>query len=274
MTQPTHLTTLETHSINVETFGEGSRRVVALHCALGRGSSWKGYGRAFADQIQLLAPDLPGHGKSGDWAEPGLMRFAARQIIDELAGEQSIDLVGHSYGGMIALEYATRFPQKVRTLTLIEPIYLALAGVDNRPLLDLYLEQMQPHFDALAAGDHREAAALFLNVWGGGTRLDDLPPPAQTALARQIPVVDACKPGDEKGVEEAETLERMKALSMPIRLLWGENTLAVVKEIMQGLEQRLPQAIACEVSGAGHMLPLTHSDQIMAHLADIWGLET
>lgn len=263
-------TTLENYKVNVETYGEGARKVVALHCALGRAAGWKQYAGILGDQVTISAPDWPGHGKSAPWTEAGLMRHTARDIVDELIGDESIDLVGHSYGGAIALEFAARAPEKVRSLTLIEPIYLAVAGADNRPILDDYLAQMQPHFEALAAGRNEEAAQIFIDVWGGDTRWEDLPPPAQAGLSQQIPVVDAFKPGDETGKEEQETLALLERLSMPLTVIYGGKTMPVLKQVVTGLKTRLPHAKVVEIESASHMVPLTHGAEVAKHLQATW----
>lgn len=270
MSNTMSLDTIKNNKINVETYGSGDRKVVALHCALGRAASWKQYGAMFNSEITLKAPDWPGHGKSAPWQDTGLMRMTARDIVAELVGDEPVDLVGHSYGGMVALEYAARNPEKVRSLTLIEPIYLAVAGEDDRPVLDDYLAQMQPHFDALAEGRNKEAAEIFMDIWGGGTRLADLPEPAQVGLSHQIPVVDACKPGDETGVEERDTLARLSSLDMPMTMIYGEKTLPVVKTVMTGLKARMPHAALVEVADAAHMAPMTHSKEISEQLQALW----
>ena len=155
-------------------------------------------------------------------------------------------------------------------MTLIEPIYLAVAGADNRPILDDYLAQMQPHFEALAAGRNEEAAQIFIDVWGGDTRWEDLPTPAQAGLSQQISVVDAFKPGDETGREEQETLALLDNISMPVTVIYGEKTMPVLKHVVEGLKARLPHAEVVEVESASHMVPLTHSKEVAKHLQATW----
>lgn len=265
--------TIASHNINVEHYGNGDRRVVALHCSLGRAASWKNIANMLGDSVTITAPDWPGHGKSAPWMEGGLMRHAARDITAELIGDECIDLVGHSYGGLVALEFATRFPEKVRSLTLIEPIYLALVGLDDRPTLDRYLAQMQPHFDALANGDNDVAARIFMDIWGGGVTWEQLPAAAQAGLIQQIPVVDACKPGDETSPEDIATINLLPRLTMPVKVIFGSQTLPIVKQAMQGLSTRLPEAALVEIAGAGHMVPLTHGNEVAAEIAATLGIK-
>lgn len=248
--------------VNVETYGSGPRRIVALHCALGRAAGWKAIAKALGDDITLIAPDWPGHGKSAPWTKTGLMRETAVAITADAVGDGPVDLVGHSYGAIIALDFATRYPEKLRSLTIIEPIFMAVAGQDNRPLLDHYLADMQPHFDALAEGRNEEAARLFMEIWGGGVAWDKLPEPARAGLTQQIPVVDACKPGDENSPEERRVLENLEQLTLPVTILYGGDTLSVVKLVMAGLQKRIPHADLVEIEGAGHMVPLSHSAEV------------
>ena len=51
--------TLENYKVNVETYGEGERMVIALHCALGRAAGWKQYAGIFGDQVTISASDWP-----------------------------------------------------------------------------------------------------------------------------------------------------------------------------------------------------------------------
>ena len=248
--------------VNVETYGSGPRRIVALHCSLGRAAGWKAIAKALGDDFTITAPDWPGHGKSGPWTKAGLMREDAVAITSDAVGDDPVDLVGHSYGAIVALDYATQFPEKLCSLTLIEPIFMAVAGEDNRPLLDHYLRDMQPHFDALAEGRHEDAARLFMDIWGGGVPWNELPEPARAGLTQQIPVVDACKPGDENSPEERRVLENLHKLTMPVTLLFGGDTLPVVKLVMEGLQKRILYAKLVEISGAGHMVPLSHSKEV------------
>ena len=261
---------LEEYAINVETFGTGARKVVALHCSLGRAAGWAQIATPMGDQITLFAPDWPSHGKSGPWTETGPMREAAVAITGNVVGDGPVDLIGHSFGAIIALDYATRHPEKVKTLTVIEPIFMAIAGEDDRPLLDAYLKDMEPHFSALAEGRNEDAAKEFIRMWGGGADWDKMPEPVKAGMIRQIPIVDACKPGDENSPEERRVLDALCKLTMPVKIIYGGSTLHIVSLAMKGLAARLPNAEMVEVPKAGHMLPLTHPQVVIEELQKLW----
>jgi pimeloyl-ACP methyl ester carboxylesterase len=76
--------------------------------------------------MQLLVPDRPGHGLSPSEGRPDDAE-ADGEWVAELLGDGA-HLIGHSFGGCIALNAAARRPSAVQTLTLIEPGMQALAA--------------------------------------------------------------------------------------------------------------------------------------------------
>lgn len=106
----------------VEAIGEGPP-VVLLH-------GFTNYGLAWAPQLPALAyagyrvviPDLPGHGRSQPLAGDGTvaeLAAAVRAVCDRLALSR-LHLVGLSLGGMVALEFAVRWPERVAALVLAD----------------------------------------------------------------------------------------------------------------------------------------------------------
>ena len=118
--------------IYIERWGEAGPRVVMVHGGA-QGTSSAGH-RNFSHQEsiatsgwQLIIPDRPGHGRSPD---PGRPDDAAADgvWVAELLGTRA-HLVGHSFGGLVAVAAAARRPAAVTSLTLIEP---ALFGVATK----------------------------------------------------------------------------------------------------------------------------------------------
>lgn len=255
--------------INVETYGNGSRRVVALHCALGRAATWAALARHL-DDTAIIAPDWPSHGKSKPWTGQGLMLERAMAIALECIGTEPCDLVGHSYGALVALHLATQHPELVRSLTLIEPIFLSAAAHEAAETLDAYLAKMQPHFDTLSKGDQVTAAQEFIEIWGGGVKWEQIPEAGRDALVKQIPIVGACRPGDYNSPADEAVWAKLDDLRMPILLVHGDKTVRIIKDIMQILKRRLPHSQEVIISKAGHMVANTHAAEIAEHLKVFW----
>src|SRR5687767_3335975 len=107
--------------LSARTQGAGNP-VVCLHSSAGTHAQWQGLSHALSSRWQVLAPDLYGHGRSPQWpvaamntlhvdaqAVTALMEAAVPQI--DTCG---VHLVGHSYGGAVAMQMALRHPSRVR----------------------------------------------------------------------------------------------------------------------------------------------------------------
>ena len=97
-------------------FMEGPARAVALHGYTGSGSDWAALAPALG--VDLLAPDLPGHGRS----EGGLAFSEAVDRLAHLAVASDFGAcawIGYSMGGRLALAAAIAHPERVRALVLL-----------------------------------------------------------------------------------------------------------------------------------------------------------
>ena len=111
-------------SVHVTRWGHSGPAVLLVHGSA-QGSA-RGGDRHFSGQERLaergwhfVVPDRPGHGRSPAPGRPDDAE-ADGELIAELLGD-SAHLVGHSFGGCVALAAAARRPSAVRSLTLIEP---------------------------------------------------------------------------------------------------------------------------------------------------------
>ncbi len=101
--------------------GAGRPPLVVLHGMLGSSRNWLSAGADLAAHFHVWALDLRNHGKSPH-AEP--MDYSA-MVADVLAwldaqGLAQVDLMGHSMGGKVAMVLATRHPERVRRLVIVD----------------------------------------------------------------------------------------------------------------------------------------------------------
>ena len=240
--------------------GDGPRDVLAIHCTLAHSGAWRGLLREMEGEITLHAIDLPSHGRSADWHEDqgdfqDVSAAGARAVFD-----RPMDLLGHSFGATVALRLAAERPELVRSLTLIEPVFFAVAALDDPDALARHDADAQPFFDTYTSGDAALAARLFNRMWADPTspRWPDLPEATRAAMTRAIHVVPASGAAifnDRQGLLKDGGLS---ALTAPTQLLRGSNTHDVIGVINEGLARRMPNATSHVVDGAGHMLPITH----------------
>ncbi len=106
-------------------FAPGQPTVVLIHGVLNDHSVWILQSRYLAHHgFNVLAIDLPGHGRSGGEA-PATVEEAARSVLGLLdaLGVERAALVGHSFGSLIALQAAADAPERVRHLGLVGTAY-------------------------------------------------------------------------------------------------------------------------------------------------------
>jgi lipase len=118
-----------TAELHVHRYGpSGPVRMLAIHGLTGYGGRWQ-HLAADLPEISIAAPDLLGHGRSS-WAAPWTLDAnvsAFAQLLDDEADAPAL-VVGHSFGGAIALQLAAVRPDQVAALLLLDPA-IGLDGV-------------------------------------------------------------------------------------------------------------------------------------------------
>ncbi|MCM2562669.1 alpha/beta hydrolase [Lutimaribacter sp. EGI FJ00015] len=255
---------VDTHWVRM---GHGHRKALLLHCSLGHSGGWQGVARYLDDMLDMTAFDLPGHGRSADWdGVSDLQTVSMNMALDFLDPDQPLDLIGHSFGGTIALRIAVERPELVRSLVLIEPVFFAVAMADRPDLLDMHDQDLGPYYRAMQAGELEEATRIFSGFWGDGRAWDTIPAPQRAAMVKRIRLVHAGHPqiyGDKAGILASGALDR---LSHPTLLIEGGDSPPYVAAINDGLMKRLRRAERIVVDGAGHMVPITHPEEVAAQV--------
>jgi len=246
-------------SVHWQVFGTGERPVLALHCSLAHGGAWAGVAASLGEDVTVTAPDLPGHGQTGDWDGEGDFVRRCTQVAGTMIS-RPVDLVGHSLGGVAALRLALNAPQAVRTLTLIEPVLFAAAR--GTPEYVACRAEAERSFAPLAQGDREAAARAFTATWGGGVPWEKMPERLRRYMTERIhliPATDAQMFDDCGGLLDEDRLE---SLDLPVMLISGGASHPIVPRIAEAIAGRLPDVALAEVPEAGHMLPITHPAEV------------
>lgn len=145
-------------NLNVYRYGPSDGpRVLALHGITGYGGRWRDLANNYLPQAHVIAPDLRGHGHSPA-LPPWTFDAHVADLVEVLDGEPAV-VVGHSFGGAIAVRLAARCPELVRSLVLLDPA----VGLPPQMLLDISLDTLRsPDYTDIA-----EARSDKLdNAWG------------------------------------------------------------------------------------------------------------
>jgi lipase len=122
-------------SLNVYRYGpDGPIRVLAIHGLTGHGKRWHTLATKHLADVAVAAPDLLGHGRSS-WAAPWTIEAnvdALGALLDADADGPAV-VVGHSFGGAVALNLAAARPDLVSGLVLLDPA----VGLDGEWMRDI-----------------------------------------------------------------------------------------------------------------------------------------
>lgn len=244
--------------------GSGERKALLIHCSLASQAAWKGIAAILDPLLQMTAFDLPGHGQSGDWDRRGDIHTVATAIAADLIGAPC-DLIGHSYGATVALRLALEQPEKIRTLTLIEPVLLA--SVRDQEIYASHHAEFAPFVAALDSGDMRGAARAFTAIWGDNEPWDSVPEAQRVYLEGRINLIPESASTINDDAPGVLTPGRLEQLNVPVLLIEGQQSPAIIAAVQSALASRLPCVRRVVIPGVGHMAPLTHPAPIAEAIA-------
>jgi pimeloyl-ACP methyl ester carboxylesterase len=244
-------------------FGTGPERGLMLHCALAHSKAWTRLAAELGDLLTMIAPDMPGHGKSGAWDHRGDLHDQVTAIALDCLGDGG-HVIGHSFGATIALRLAIEAPDLVHSLTLIEPVLFAAAGESDASVLQEYIDTSQGFGAALAREDWALAAADFIQIWGDGRPWSDLTDREQALFSSQMHFIRETEPCLLQDTAGLLRPGRMEGIICPTLLIRGQNTEPVIAAIHATLARRIPDTVETVIEGAGHMVPISHPVPVAA----------
>jgi pimeloyl-ACP methyl ester carboxylesterase len=189
----------------------------------------------------------------------------AAALLDHL-GVRRAHIAGHSTGASIGAQLALDHPEKVHTLTLLEPTLVSL------PLGGPFLRAAGPVFEAYDSGDHSGAFAMFVAAASG---LDW--ETCRALLEERIPgvVTQSIKDADTFFGIELPALaewtfgpEQAAAIRRPVLSVIGAETQPLWLEIAEFLRTSIPQVEELRVDGVGHLLQMQRPKPVARGMAE------
>ena len=168
-------------------------------------------------------------------------------------------LVGHSRGATITARVALEGPDDVASLTLIEPVLFNLLEESQDPRRVEYLELAHAMMVLGRFGERERAASLFLDYWVGPGGLEAVDDKMRPYIARTVKRVENKLFGVSGFAPGALSAADFGRLSARALLLRGEETKDASRGISEILREAIPGLEYREVTGAGHMSPVTHT---------------
>ena len=161
-------------------------RVIALHCSGSGASQWRYLAEGLGGRYEVSAPEHYGCESTGPWTGEHAFTLAdeaaqAIALIDR--SDDKVHLVGHSYGGGVALNVALARPDRIASMALYEPSAFHLLRQMGERGAEPYAEitgVARLICQGVVTGDYRSAVSAFVDYWNGPGSWNALRPAVQS----------------------------------------------------------------------------------------------
>ena len=242
--------------------GEGTA-VVLLHSTLSSKNQWRALSGMLSCDYRVIAVDLYGYGdtplpdRKDDFTLLDEVKLVQSLLEDLLQPDERFHLVGHSYGGAVALGFCHSLPGRVKTLTVFEPVAFHLLDRGD-PGLQPVVAMMKEIARLLAAGLRTEAAATFIDYWSGPGSFARFPQRMQRDFAQRTGKLAL----DFNALTRTPlSLDDYRQIRLPVTLIAGRLSRLPALRVAEELSRALPYCTLCWVD-TGHMGPVTDPELV------------
>lgn len=146
--------------------GSSDRNLVILHGLYGSSDSWMRIAKDLSDFFTVHMPDQRNHGESF-WSDKHNYSAMSEDLYLYLKSEniKSVDIIGHSMGGKVAMEFAVKYPQMINKMVIadISPrSHKALLDYDKTSNFHLNLLSLMKSINLEEFSEYRELSKLLL----------------------------------------------------------------------------------------------------------------
>ncbi len=214
--------------------------LVLLHGIGTSSSTWINVLPHLAPRYHVIALDLLGFGFSKVEGERSYLHVAEhRDATKELLTRKGVEkctLIGHSFGGWIAAALATRTPQRIEHLVLVNTAGIYYQGVESlRALFTLRTT--------------RDVNRLFTQMWYRYPWYYRLFSPSILADMKE-----RCVGKIIAAVEKKDFLgQELSSLRMPVSVIWGAEDRLILQDSLVVLKHAVPHLKVCFIQKCGHV---------------------
>lgn len=230
--------------------GDNGPPLVFLHGIGGGPGLWRAQLDAFGPTHRCIAWEMPGYGHTAPMPETTFPALAdALGRLMDCAAAPAAHLVGHSMGGMVALEFAARFPERVRSLVL-SGASAAFGGSAGAWQAEFIAKRTRP------LDEGKGMAGVAPQVVDGLLGEQPDPRARAAAVASMAAIPEASYRAALQCLVTFDRRDALAGLSMPVLLLAGQRDTVAPPELMKRMQAKIPGAVYAEIPLAGHLANL------------------
>lgn len=249
-----------------ETAGAGPT-VVLVPGSCSTGAAWRPVIAAWDGRYRCVTTSLLGYGGTAERrtaADADIAHEAAavERVIGEAGG--TVHLVGHSFGGLVALAVALRGRVPLASLSVLEaPAVALLSGDEDRSHADSFRSMSEAYFRAHRDGEET-AIARMVDFYGGGGTFASWPERVR-AYAVRTTAVNILDWRTAYGF--ALTPAALGGLGLPTLVATGTGSHPAPRRANELLASSIAEASLVVIDGAAHFMIATHGPQVAALIA-------
>lgn len=215
--------------------------------------------------FRTISWSMPGYGRSKLWDWPPSFMSLSRSLAGfiEALGAAPAHLVGHSIGGMIAIEHAAFLPEQVASLCLIgtTPAFGGRDGNFKKSFLKARLEPLDAGMSM-----ERMAAEAAPGLVGSGAD----PEVVETVREQLARVPEKTWRGILRCITTFDRRDELPHIAMPTCVIAGSEDRNAPATTMERMASKIPMAEYHLIEGAGHMIPQETPETVNRILRDFW----
>ncbi len=251
-------------SLEIDYIEEGrGETVILIHSSVSGNRQWRSLTESLKDRYRVLALNLYGYGSTTPWSgnEPQTFEKQAELVMSlcEDAGD-TVHIVGHSFGGGVALKAAALMGNRVGKLILYEPIPFYLLKQHDRHLDYAEVAALSDSVKQFGRrGEWSKAAETFADYWSGPGTWKAMPEQRQATFIAALPHSyfewDAA-------LNETATIDELKGIAARTLVINSVETQSPILAIVEILKSSCPGWSFTQIPDGGHMAPLTNPGAI------------
>ncbi len=248
---------IESTKLYYEELGQG-QPVIMIHGGFLDRRMWDGQFEVFAEQYRAIRYDVRGHGLSDSDSATFNDYEDLYDFIDQLKIEKAV-IMGLSMGGLIAVDFALEYPERVSALILVGP------GISG---YNIYSAETQKYIDDLVQAFNEDnfdkITEIFIHAWTDGPHRS--PSEVNPAVREKVKTMFVGSRERWRLLDMIKDLDppafgRLAEIKIPTLTILGEIDMPDIIDIVNRIEDRIAGAQKFVIPGVAHMVNMEKPEE-------------